>query len=100
MRQPELGYTSQNFTILDVPDNTRASLEALRGNRIDALAISTSTWDPFGLERNAHWVKFLQKVYAYEPDVPADQIPALLGLKPVARFERHGQWIELFQAVR
>ncbi len=97
MRRPELGYTREHFSIEDVQDYTRASLEPLRGRRIDALAIFSSTWDPIGLEHNARWVAFLERFYDYEPDVPPDQIPALLGLHRVTRFERHRQWIELFQ---
>jgi Dolichyl-phosphate-mannose-protein mannosyltransferase len=97
MRRPELGYTSQRFRIEEVADFRRASLEILRGKPIDALAVFSSTWDPLGLERNARWVAFLERFYSFEPDVPTDQIPALLGLHPVARFERHGQWIEVFQ---
>ncbi len=97
LRRPELGYTSQHFLIDEVPDFTRASLQELRGKKIDALAIFSSTWDPLHLEHNAHWVAFLERYYRYEPDVAPNEIPALLRLHSVARFERHGQWIELFQ---
>jgi 4-amino-4-deoxy-L-arabinose transferase-like glycosyltransferase len=97
MRRPELGYTTQRFDVKDVPDYTPASLEPLRGQHLDAFAIFSSTWDPLGLNHNARWVAFLEKFYAFVPDVPTDQIPSLLGLHRVARFQRHGQWIELYQ---
>ena len=97
MRRPELGYTTQRFVIEEVPDFTHESIESLRGHHIDAFAIFSSTGDPFGLMRNPHWVTFLQRFYGYEPDLAADQVPAVLGMHSVARFERHGQWIEIFQ---
>ena len=97
MRRPELGYTLRRFLIDEVPDFTRPSLERLRGRHIDAFAIFSSTSDPVGLMRNPRWIAFLQKFYGYEPDIAPDQIPTVLGLHTVARFERHGQWIEIFQ---
>jgi 4-amino-4-deoxy-L-arabinose transferase-like glycosyltransferase len=97
MRRPELGYTVRNFRIEEVPDFTRQSIDSLRGRHIDAFAIFSSTWDPLGLMGNPRWVAFLEKFYGFEPDLAPDQILAVLGLHAVARFERHGQWIELFQ---
>ena len=97
MRRPEFGYTAVRFQIEDVPDFTPDSLQQLRGRKIDALAVFTSTWDPMKLERNAHWVAFLKKFYSYERDVSGDEVTAMLGLHRVARFERHGQWIEVYQ---
>jgi hypothetical protein len=97
MRLPELGYTDRRFVIDDLPDFTRASLDTLRGRRIDALAVFTSTWDPLGLERGQRWIEFMRRFYRYQPDVTPAEIPALLGMHSVARFERHGQWIEIFE---
>ncbi len=97
LRRPELGYTAQRFRIEEVADFQRASLESLRGKHVDALALFSSTWDPLGLQYNPHWVAFLARFYSFEPDVPGAQVPALLGLHRAARFEKHGQWIEIFQ---
>jgi hypothetical protein len=97
LRRPELGYTTQRFSIDEIPDFTLESVEGLRGQRIDALAIFNTTWDPTGLMRNPRWVGFLRRFYEYRPDIDADEIPAVLGLHRVIRFERHGQWIEIFQ---
>jgi len=97
MRRPEFGYTAQRFLIDEIPDFTRASIERLRGHRIDALAIFSPAWDPVGLMRSPRWVTFLRKFYGYQADLDPDQIPSVLGLHRVARFERHGQWIEIFQ---
>ena len=47
--------------------------------------------------RSPRWLAFLRQFYGYEPDLAPDQIPAVLGLHTVARFEKHGQWIEIFQ---
>jgi 4-amino-4-deoxy-L-arabinose transferase-like glycosyltransferase len=97
LRRPELGYTARTFHIEELPDFTRASLESLRGHQSYSLAIFSSTWDPLGLMRHARWVAFLEQFYGFEPDVAPDEIPAMLGLHSVARFEQHGQWIEIFQ---
>ena len=97
LRRPELGYTSQRFAIDEIPDFTRSSLEALRGRRIDALAVFSSTWDPLGVRRNPRWIGFLERFYAYQPELSVEQIAALLGMRRVARFERHGQWLEVLR---
>jgi len=96
IRRPELGYTSQRFRIEEVPDFSRASLDQVRGRRLDALVIFTTTWDPVGLEQNKSWVAFREKFYDYERDVDPDEIPTLLGLHRSARFSRRGQWIDVF----
>jgi len=97
MRRPEMGYTAQHYEIQDMPDFTRMSLERLRGSNIDALAVFASTWDPLDLMRNPYWMQFLRRFYNYEADFPIEDVPALLGLHRVARFEHRGQWIEIFQ---
>lgn len=97
MRRPELGYTERRFQIEEVADFTRTSLGAWRGKKIDAFAIFNSTWDPLGVNRNRGWVKFLERFYRYEPEVDPEAVPALLGMHSVARFERRGLWIEIFQ---
>jgi hypothetical protein len=96
MRRPELGYTTKSFHIEEVPDLTRESIESLGGRQIDALAIFSTTWDPLGLMRQPRWVGFLERFYGFEPEVTPEQVPELVGLHRVARFERHGQWIEIF----
>lgn len=97
LRRPELGYTTQSFRLEEIASFTRESVEPLRGRHVDAFALFSSTWDPLGLMHNPHWVAFLEKFYNYQPDVTAGELHALLGLHRVARFQRHGQWIELFQ---
>jgi len=97
LRRPEFGYTTQHFTIEDLPDLTRNSVAPLRGRKVDALAVFPSSGDPLGLMHMPLWVGFLERFYRFEPDVTADQIPALLGMHRVARFEHGGQWIELFE---
>ncbi len=97
MRRPELGYTTQRFVIDEIADFTPVSIEQLRGRHVDALVIFSSTWDPLDLMRNARWIAFLQRFYAYQPEIAPASIPAILGLRLAARFERHGQWVEIFQ---
>jgi hypothetical protein len=97
IRRPELGYTKQQLTIVEVPDFTRLSVENLGRRRVDAFALFTSNWDPLRLLQHPIWLHFLERFYHFEPDVTPDEVPSLLGMHRVARFERHGQWIELFQ---
>ena len=97
LRRPELGYTSRRFRVDEIPDFKRVSVEGLRGHRVDAFALFTSTWDPLGLMRNPHWVRFLERFYDYQPDVTAEELETRLGWHRAARFERHGQWIEIFR---
>jgi hypothetical protein len=97
MRRPELGYTTRDFAIDEIPDFTLESVESLRTQHIDALVIFNTTWDPLRLLHNPQWVRFLRQFYSYHPDIEPDEIPAVLGFHRVTRFERRGQWIEIFQ---
>lgn len=97
MRRPELGYTVRQYHIDEIPDFSSRSVEALRGKRIDAFVLFSSTWNPLGLTRNRRWVDFLKRFYGYELDLDPQEIPSVLRLHPVARYEQHGQWIEIFQ---
>jgi len=95
LRRIDVGYTTKPFRIIDLPDSTPVAVAQARG--ADAFALFSSTWDPLGIERNSTWRAFLERFYDYHPDATPDQIDALLRMHPVARFERGGQWIELFR---
>jgi len=97
LRRPELGYTSRHLAVDEIPDFTRSSFERLRNHRVDALAVFSSAWDPLGLMQRPRWIAFLERYYGYQPDLTPDQITALLHVRRVARFERHGQWIDVYR---
>ncbi len=97
LRRPELGYTDQHFAIDEIPDFTPESIEQLRGRRVDALVLFSSTWDPLGLMRDPRWAGFLKRYYDYHPDATGAQISKLLDLHLAIRLERHGQWVEVYR---
>jgi hypothetical protein len=97
LRRPELGYTGSSFNIEELPDFSEASLKRSALHGVGALVIFSSTWDPLGVTAIPLWAEFQSRFYDFHPDVPPFRIPQLLGLHSVARFQRHGQWIEVFQ---
>jgi hypothetical protein len=70
---------------------------AALGENVAVLVLYSETWDPLGLMRNPQWTAFLRRYYDYEPPVKANQVRVLLGAQLVARWTRHGQWIEVYQ---
>ena len=65
------------------------------------LVVYSRTWEPkWGVVR-LDWIrKILTDYYFYKPQVTSEQIQKELGLLPVGRWQRNGQWIEIYATSR
>jgi hypothetical protein len=69
----------------------------LARENVAVLVLYSDAWDPLGMMRNPQWTGFLRRYYEYEPPVNASKLRVLLGAQLVARWTRHGQWIEIYK---
>ena len=80
--------------------STLRRCSALKG-QVEVLVVYSRTWEPkWGVIR-LDWIRqFLTNYYFYKPQMTSEQITKELGLLPIARWERHGQWIEIYAVSR
>jgi hypothetical protein len=96
LRRPDFGYLQRPLHVHEIYNYSAANVAGL-GENVAVLVLYSETWDPLGLMRNPRWTAFLQRYYAYEPPVNASQVRVLIGAQLVARWTRHGQWIEIYK---
>ncbi len=98
LRNPDLGYTARAHRVFETSDfhtdNVRA---AFRGGTPDILMVYSRTWEPdWGVLGNRFVREFLSRYYDYEPQISSQQVEELFGMHAVLRWERRGQWIEVY----
>jgi 4-amino-4-deoxy-L-arabinose transferase-like glycosyltransferase len=96
LRNPKLGYVSAPLRTQLVPNLKLSTLERIPRGRIEVLATFSREWDPYGLLR---WkpVRYIwSRFYDYEPEAQPEAIESRLGLTRIARWERRGQWAEVY----
>jgi 4-amino-4-deoxy-L-arabinose transferase-like glycosyltransferase len=97
LRRPEFGYVQRRMRAIGMEDFRRASLLSVRAQEPDVFVHYSRIWDPRpGLVDLPGIQSLLSRYYAYEPVLEAGEIQSELGLVPVMRMERGGQWIEIY----
>ena len=97
VRRPEFGYVQQPLHIREIYDFRATNIAPLAREDVEVIVLYSVAWDPWGLMQNQRWTAFLQRYYEYEPPVDSAQMRVLLHAQSVARWTRHGQWIEIYQ---
>jgi len=97
LRRPEYGYVRHRLHVREISDFSAANVAPLAHEDVAALVLYSTAWDPVGLMENSKWTAFIKRFYGYEPPVGAEEIRVLLGAHRVARWTRHGQWIEIYE---
>jgi 4-amino-4-deoxy-L-arabinose transferase-like glycosyltransferase len=97
LRRPEYGYVRRRLSVREIYDFSARNVAPLAHDDVAALVLYSTAWDPLGLMENPKWTAFIKRYYGYEPPVGAEEIRVLLGAHRVARWTRHGQWIEIYE---
>jgi hypothetical protein len=62
------------------------------------VVLYSRTWDPpWGVLRIPPVERFLSRYYDYEPQLTASEAKQFLNLDRVARWDRRGQWVEVYE---
>ena len=97
LADPRFGYVHRPFHTVETTDFRRSNVMAVNPSKVDALAVYARTWTPsWSVLRSRVVTEFLHRYYDYEPQIPGKEIELWLGFQPAARWERRGQWIELY----
>jgi 4-amino-4-deoxy-L-arabinose transferase-like glycosyltransferase len=96
LRRPEFGYVSRPVRVREVYDYRASNIAPLARENIDVVVLYSVTWDPWGLMDQPSWIGLLKRYYGYVDPVKPDELRALLGVRLVYRWQRHGQWVEIY----
>ena len=97
LRRPEFGYVKRPTRVKKIEDLSAASVRSLRAENVDLLVMYSRMWEPRWSVLRFAWTRsLLEKFYQYQPQATGTEIARELGLVPVARWERRGQWIEVY----
>jgi len=99
-RRPDFGYVRHPLHVREIYDFRAANVAPLAREDVEVVVLYSGIWDPLGLMQNPKWTEFLHRYYEYEPPVGADELRVLLGAQPVARWTRHGQWVEIYKRIK
>ena len=98
LSRPEFGYVERAMAVQSLPDFTAASLDSpdwRRNARI--LVVFSRMWEPeWSWTRIGIVRKIWRHFYGYEPELTTPEMRSR-PLAPVARWERRGLWIEVYE---
>jgi hypothetical protein len=98
LRDPDFGFVSNPFRVIETEDfHASKVIPRVAGSPARILVVYSRTWEPaWGVLRSGAVRDFLARYYEYEPQITAGQIRRSLGMSPVYRLEKRGQWIEIY----
>ena len=98
LSHPEYGYVRRAIAVHSLKDFTAHSVDGGDWRRDARVLIFFSrTWEPEWSWARIGWVRTLwSRFYGYQADLPAAEMRER-GLAQVARWERRGQWIEVYE---
>jgi 4-amino-4-deoxy-L-arabinose transferase-like glycosyltransferase len=101
LRRPEFGFVSRPLAVKGLDNFNLATVLALKNAPPGVLVLYSRTWEASrSVVRLGFSRRFLGKYYFYEPQITREQVEAELGMIRVARFERRGQWLEVYASPR
>jgi hypothetical protein len=101
LRRPEFGYVTQPIAVKGLDNFDLATVLKLKKQPVDVLVIYSRTWEPresvisLGLVR-----RLLSRYYFYQPQITPEKIESELGMVRAGRFDRRGQWVEIYVNTR
>jgi hypothetical protein len=97
LRRPEFGYVSAPVAVRGLDNFDPSNVLKLKADPVDVLVLYSRTWEsPQSVIQLEFVRKLLTIYYFYQPQITAEQIETELGMVRAARFERRGQWAEVY----
>ncbi len=97
LARPELGFVPRAMAVHSLPDFTLPTLEGRDWGKADVVVIFLRTWDtPVNLMRIPAVQGFWQRFCGYAPSATREEVERFVPLRLTARFERRGQWLDVY----
>jgi 4-amino-4-deoxy-L-arabinose transferase-like glycosyltransferase len=101
IKHPYLGYVEKPLTAVEVPGLHLDEINGVDRNSYDFLVVYEKFWTFEGRAFDNRLLRPLIRQYKdYHPQATEAEIRAGVGLIPVKRWERGGQWIEIYAKPR
>jgi hypothetical protein len=100
LETPDLGYVTQALHVVPVEGFAARDFESVQPGSFDVLYYYSRKWEPPNnwLVR-FRWLERLESRYFdYAPQLPENELQARFHLTRLARWERRGQWVAVYQA--
>jgi len=97
LRSPDFGYVDRAMSAVETSDLRVSTLNALNPQDVKVLVLYSRTWEPYwGVLQWPGVRDFLSRFYEYEREMTPSEVRQRFGLVSVERWNRRGQWIEIF----
>jgi hypothetical protein len=97
LRRPEFGYVHRPLKIEQIEDFRIESIATLDHHKIDILVVYCRVWALDGGALDFAWLRsYLDHYWGVHRQATPAQIRGALGFVPVIRWDRRGQWIEIY----
>ncbi|HXS96598.1 MAG TPA: hypothetical protein VN736_18475 [Candidatus Limnocylindrales bacterium] len=99
LAHPELGYVHRPIDYVRLANSAPDELRKLDWSKVQVLVVFSKNWDPdYSLMRLAPVQALWKRFYGFVPSSTENQARASVPLPMVQRFERRGQWAEIYAA--
>jgi 4-amino-4-deoxy-L-arabinose transferase-like glycosyltransferase len=97
LSQPDLGYVRRPMRVDPLPDLAPRTVESLDWSRVQVLMLFSRHWDPpLNLMRILPLRNFWERFYHFVPGITPEQARSRVPFPAAVRFERRGQWVEVY----
>lgn len=94
---PWAGYVSRPVRVRAVENFQPQSWKVVEGDGLELVMLYSRSWEPKrGWQRWPPAAGMLERWFGYRPQISRQELMARFRLRSVARWERRGQWIEVF----
>jgi hypothetical protein len=98
LSNPIGGYVQRPMRVRAVEDFQPQSWEGVTVEHRDVVVLYARSWEPrLGWQRWPPLARLLQRYFAYAPQIRREDLMRRWDLRSLARWERRGQWIEVFE---
>ena len=97
LRRPEFGYVHRPLKVEQIEDFRIESIATLDHHNIDVLVVYCRVWGIDSVALDWPWLNsYLDRVWGLHRQATPAQIRGALGFVPAIRWDRRGQWIEIY----
>ena len=98
LRRPEFGYVKRSLPVRAVADFSAAAIGRTPAGGTGWFVLYSREIEPrLSLSRIPALASLRRAYWGWEPPVTGHCIESRYGMRPVARWERRGQWIEIYR---
>ncbi len=99
LTNPLAGYVTRPLKVRALENFQPEAWKAVRADQMEVVAIYSRSWDPArGWQNWPPATRLLEKYFGYTPQLSPEQVIERFHLRPVARWESRGQWMEILEA--